>query len=170
VIVPESEDEKDPKKTHTVLSKGCKVVGSGYSRLSGDAARATDRGEELGNLSQVGRVCQEYDMDRRIDRVTWDNRGNRDRYSIRWMDWVTRDSRGNRDGGSGQQADWVTWVSQGNRDSNPKSGNSTRVDQVGNTEQKTGCSSRVVNTKSWAAENSANMESQVAENSGKMES
>jgi hypothetical protein len=33
--VPESEDEKDAKRTHMVLSKGREVVGTGYSRLSG---------------------------------------------------------------------------------------------------------------------------------------
>jgi hypothetical protein len=36
--VLESEDEKDPKRARMVLSKGCEVVGLGYSRLSGDAA------------------------------------------------------------------------------------------------------------------------------------
>jgi hypothetical protein len=44
-----------------VLSKGHDVVGPGYSRLSGDVARVTDRGEESGNSN---RVCQEYDTDR----------------------------------------------------------------------------------------------------------
>jgi hypothetical protein len=134
-MVSESEDEKDPKSARMVLSKGCEVVGLGYSRLLGDAARATDRGEESGNLSWGGRVRRDYNTDRQIDRVTWDSRGNWDRYSGRRTDWVTQDSRGNRDGGSGQQADRVTRVSQGNRDSNPKSGNP----------------SRVVNTERWVA-------------------
>jgi hypothetical protein len=40
-----------------VLSKGHEVVGPGYSRLSGDAARVTDKGEVSGNPNQVGRVC-----------------------------------------------------------------------------------------------------------------
>jgi hypothetical protein len=44
VTVPESEDEMDPKRTCRVLSKGHEVVRLGYSRLSGDAARVTDRG------------------------------------------------------------------------------------------------------------------------------
>jgi hypothetical protein len=76
--------------------------------LSGDAARVTNRGGELGNPNRVDRVYG-------TDRVTWD-------------------SRGNRDGGSGQQADRVTRVSRGNRESNPNLGNSNRV---GNMEQKT---------------------------------
>jgi hypothetical protein len=33
--VPESEDEKDPKRTRRVLSKGREVVRLGYSRLKG---------------------------------------------------------------------------------------------------------------------------------------
>jgi hypothetical protein len=106
--VLESEDEKDPKRARMVLSKGCEVVGPGYSRLSGDAARATDRGEESGNLSWVGQVHQEYDTDRRTDRIIRDSWGNRDGYSGRRTNWVTQDSRGNQDGSSGQQAYRVT--------------------------------------------------------------
>jgi hypothetical protein len=75
-----------------VLSKGHEVVKLGYSRLSEDAARATDRGEESGNLSWVH---WEYDMDQQIDRVTRDSRGNWDEYSGRRRDWVTQDSWGN---------------------------------------------------------------------------
>jgi hypothetical protein len=56
VCVRESEDEKDLKRAHMVLSKGRKVVGLGYSRLSGDAARVADRGEELSNPNWVYRV------------------------------------------------------------------------------------------------------------------
>jgi hypothetical protein len=90
--IPELEDEKDPKRTHMVLSKGCEVVGPGYSRLSGDATRVTDRGGESGSPNRVDR---EYDTDRWTDRVTRDCRGNRDGYSGRRADWVTRDSWGN---------------------------------------------------------------------------
>jgi hypothetical protein len=76
--VPESEDEKDPKRTRKVFSKGCGVVGLGYSRLSGDAARVTDRGGESSNPNQVDRVHREYDTDRRTNRATQDSRGNWD--------------------------------------------------------------------------------------------
>jgi hypothetical protein len=41
-----------------VLSKGCEVVGLGYSRLIGAAAKVTDRGENLGNPSQVNYVSR----------------------------------------------------------------------------------------------------------------
>jgi hypothetical protein len=51
-MIPESEDEKDPKRAHMVLFNCREVVRLGYSRLSMDAARATDRGEESGNLSR----------------------------------------------------------------------------------------------------------------------
>jgi hypothetical protein len=108
VTVPKSEDEKDPKRTRMVLSKGREVVRPGYSRLSRDAASVTDRVGESGKTNRVDRVHREYGTDRRIDRVT-------------------RNSQGNRDGYLGWQIDWVTQVSRGNRDSNPKSGNSSRV-------------------------------------------
>jgi hypothetical protein len=78
--VPESEDEKDPKRAWMVLSKGHKVVELGYLMLLGDVARAADRGEESGNLSQVGRVRWEYDIDWQTDRVTRDSRGKREGY------------------------------------------------------------------------------------------
>jgi hypothetical protein len=145
--VLESEDGKDMKRTHMVLSKDHEVVGPGYSRLSGDATRVTDRGRESGNPNRVDRVHREYDTDRRIDWVTRDSRGNQDGYSGRQIDWVTQDSWGNRDGGSSQQANRVTRVSRGNRDSNPKSGKSSRV-----------------------TENPATMESRVMEKSANTES
>jgi hypothetical protein len=69
--VLESKDEKDPKRTCMMLSKGREVLGLGYSRLSGDAARVTNRGRESDNPNWVGRVCWEYDTDRRTDWVTW---------------------------------------------------------------------------------------------------
>jgi hypothetical protein len=72
-VVPKLEDEKDPKRVRMVLSTGCEVAGLGYSRLSGDAARATGRGEESGNPNQVGQVHRKYDTDRRTDRVTQDS-------------------------------------------------------------------------------------------------
>jgi hypothetical protein len=134
-----------------VLSKGHEVVGPGYSRMSGDVVRVMDRGRELDNPNRVGWVPQDYGMDRRTD-------------------WVTRGSQDNWDGGSGQQADQVTWVSHGNGDSNPKSGNSSRVNRVGNTEQKIGGSSRVVNTKSWVVQNLTNTERRLAENSANTKS
>jgi hypothetical protein len=92
--VPKSEHEKDPKRARMVLSKGCEVVRLCYPRISGDAARAADRGEESGNPNRVRRVHQEYDTDRQIDQVTRDNRGNREGYSGQRADQLTRDSRG----------------------------------------------------------------------------
>jgi hypothetical protein len=80
-IVPELEDEKDPKRACMVLSKGYEVVRPGYSRLSKDAARVTDRGEESGNPNRVDQVHWEYDTDWWTDRVTRDSRGKRDGYS-----------------------------------------------------------------------------------------
>jgi hypothetical protein len=75
-MVPESKDEKDPWRTRRVLSKGRKVVGPGYSRLSGDAAKVTDRGGGSGNPNWVDRVHWEYDTDQQTYWVTPDSRGN----------------------------------------------------------------------------------------------
>jgi hypothetical protein len=69
-----------------MLSKGHEVVGSGYSRLSVDAARVVDRGEESGNPNWVDWVHREYDMDQQTDRVTQDSRGNWDGYSGQRVD------------------------------------------------------------------------------------
>jgi hypothetical protein len=52
--VLKSDDEKDPKRSLMVLSKAPEVVGQGYPRLSWDATRAADRGEESGNPNRVG--------------------------------------------------------------------------------------------------------------------
>jgi hypothetical protein len=71
----EPEDEKDPKRARVVMSKGCEVVGLGYSRLTGDAAKVMDRGKNLGNPSRVShdnstdRVSQDNNMDRQVDWV-----------------------------------------------------------------------------------------------------
>jgi hypothetical protein len=105
VTVPESKDEKDPKRPHMVLSKDCEVVRTGYSGLSRDAARVTDRGEESGNPN---RVSQEYDTDQWIDQVTRGSRGNWDGYLGQRADRVIWDSWGNQDYDSGRWIDWVT--------------------------------------------------------------
>jgi transketolase N-terminal domain/subunit len=52
-MTTKTEDEKDPKRVRGVLSKGHEVDGLGYSRLTGAAAKVTDRGENLGNSSRV---------------------------------------------------------------------------------------------------------------------
>jgi hypothetical protein len=54
----EPEHEKDPKRACVVLSKGCKVVGPSYSRLTGAAAKVMDRRENSGNSSRVNRVSK----------------------------------------------------------------------------------------------------------------
>jgi hypothetical protein len=76
VMVSESENDKGPKRARMVLSKGRKVVGPGYSRPSGDAARVADIREESRNHNRVDRARRGYNTDRRIDQVTQDSRGN----------------------------------------------------------------------------------------------
>jgi hypothetical protein len=56
MMAPESEDRKDPKRAHVVLSKGREVVGPGYSRVTGVAANVTDKTENSGNHGRVNRV------------------------------------------------------------------------------------------------------------------
>jgi hypothetical protein len=68
-MVPESENEKDPKRARMLLSKGREVAGPDYLRLSGDVARVADRGEESGNPNRVDRVHKEYNLDRRQIRL-----------------------------------------------------------------------------------------------------
>jgi hypothetical protein len=187
MTVLESEDVKDPKRTSMLLSKGHEVVGTGYSRLSGDAAIVADTGGESGNPNQVDRVRREYDTYRWIDRATRESLGNRNGYSGQWpdqvtrdsrcnedydlgqrIDWVTQDSWCNQDSGSGQHADRVTWVSWGNQDSNPKSGNYSWVTENLATTESRGME-KSANMESWVTNKSDNMESQVMENSANTE-
>jgi hypothetical protein len=99
-----------------VLANGREVVGPGYSRLLGDAARVANRGGESVSPNRVDQVRWENDTDQWTDPVTRDSWGKRDEYSGRWADRVTRDSRGNQDYDSGRRTDWVTQDSQGNWD------------------------------------------------------
>jgi hypothetical protein len=80
----EPEDEKDPKRSCVVLSKGREVVRLGYSRLSGATAKVTDRGENPDNHNWVNRVSktehhypsrvnQDSNTDRQVDQVSQDN-------------------------------------------------------------------------------------------------
>jgi hypothetical protein len=127
-----------------VLSKGCEVVGPGYSRLSRDAARVTNRGGESGNPNRVDRVHREYDTDQRIDRITRDSRGN-------------RDGQGNRDrnpksGNSSRVTEnSVTIESRG-------------MEKSANTES--WVTEKSANTESRVMENSANMKNWVMQDLG----
>jgi hypothetical protein len=47
MMATDPEDEKDLKRARLVLSKGREVVGPGYSRLIGTAAKVTDRGDQV---------------------------------------------------------------------------------------------------------------------------
>jgi hypothetical protein len=49
----EPEDGKDPNRAWVVLSKGCEVVGLGYSKVTSVAAKVTDKRENLGNYNWV---------------------------------------------------------------------------------------------------------------------
>jgi hypothetical protein len=83
MMPPEPEDKKDPKGARVVLSKDREMVGPGYSRATGVAAKVTNKREKLGNhgrvnqiikmeqyyLSRVNRVSQNSYMDQQADQV-----------------------------------------------------------------------------------------------------
>jgi hypothetical protein len=78
-----------------------------------------------------------------------------------WVNWVSKTEQHN--------PSRVSWVSQ-NSSMDRRADRVNRVSQVGNTERKTGGSSRVANMESWVTKNSANTESRVTQNSVNMES
>jgi hypothetical protein len=139
-------EDKGLKRMCVVLSKGHEVVGLGYSRLTGVAAKVIDKGENSSNysrvnrfskaeqhypsqVSQVGRVCQNSRTDRWTDRVSW----------------VNRDSQvGNTEqkaGGSSRGANMEIWVTE-----------------------------NLANTESRVTQNLANAESRVMQHSANVES
>jgi hypothetical protein len=69
MMAPEPEDKKDMKRAHVVLSKGQKVVGLGYSRVTGVATKVMDKRENSGNHDRVNRVSQNSNTDQQADRV-----------------------------------------------------------------------------------------------------
>jgi hypothetical protein len=130
----EPEDEKDLERACVVLSKGHKVVGPGYSRLKGAAAKVTDKGENSGNSSQVNRVSK---------------------MEQHYPSWV---SRVNQNSSTDQRACQVNQVSQvGNM--KQKIGGSSRV---GNTESRVMKNS--TNKESQVTKNLANTESRITQN------
>jgi hypothetical protein len=140
----EPEDRKDPKRARVVLSKGHEVVGSGYSRVSGVAAKVTEKKENSGNHGRVKRVSKiEQHYLSRVNRVSQNSN----------TDW---------------QADWVGRVTR----ISPSSSMDRQTNQasrVSSVEKKTRGSSRVANTKVRVTENSTNTESRAMENSANTE-
>jgi hypothetical protein len=63
------EDKRDLTRARVVLSKGHEVVGPGYLRVTGVAAKVTDKSNNLDNHDQVNQVSQNSNMDRQADRV-----------------------------------------------------------------------------------------------------
>jgi hypothetical protein len=140
-----SEDRKDPKRARVVLSKGCEVVGPGYSRVTGVAAKVTNNRENSGNhgrVNQVSKTEQQYPS--RVNRVSQNSNMDRQAYQVGQATWVSPNSSMDR------------WANQ--------------VCRVGNTEHKKGGSSRVANTEVRVMENLADMESRVTKNSANTKS
>jgi hypothetical protein len=137
MMASEPEDRKDPKRARLVLSKGHEVVGPGYSRVTGVAAKVTDKRENSDNHGRVNRV-----------------RKTEQHYPC----WVSKNS--NMD----QQANWVSQATRVSLNSSTdrridQVHRVNRVSWVSNTEHKKGGSSRVANTEVRVMENSANTES-----------
>jgi hypothetical protein len=128
-----------------LLSKGHEVVGPGYLRVTGVAAKVTDKRENPGNHSRVNRVSKtEQHYLSRVNRVSQNS--NMDRQADR-VGQATRVSPNNS---TDRRTD--------------------KVSRVGNTEHKNGGSSHATNTEVRVTENSANTESQVMENLANTES
>jgi hypothetical protein len=145
-IAPEPEDKKGMKRACVVLSKGHEVVGPGYSRVTGVAAKVMDKKENSGNHGQVNRVSKtEQHYPSQVSQVTWVRTSSSTDQRTYEASRVNRVSRV----GSMEQ----------------KTGGSSRV---ANTEVQVIENS--ANTKSWITENSANTESRATENSSNTES
>jgi hypothetical protein len=67
----EPEDMKDPKGASVVLYKGREMVGPGYSRATGVAAKVMNKRENLGNHGRVNRIIKmEQYYPSRVNRVS----------------------------------------------------------------------------------------------------
>jgi hypothetical protein len=87
----ELEDEKDPKRAHAVLSKGCEVVGASYSRLTGAAIKVTDRGENLGApAGLIGLAKTTARIDKQIGLAGLATRSRKQEVLVRLPTWKAR--------------------------------------------------------------------------------
>jgi hypothetical protein len=133
-----------------VLSMGHEVVGLGYSRVKGVAARVIDKGENLGNHGQVNRVSkmEQYYLSQ-VNQVSHNSSMDRQ------ADWVGQATRVSPNSSTDRRTYQVSWVN--------------RARWVGNTEHKKGGSSRVANMESRVMENSVNTKNRVVQDSGGQE-
>jgi hypothetical protein len=72
-MATEPEDGKDPKRACVVLSKGHEVVRLGYSRLTGGAAKVTDREENSGTptgLAGLAKIEARINEKNKLARIT----------------------------------------------------------------------------------------------------
>jgi hypothetical protein len=100
MMAPEPEDKRDPKRARVVLSKGCEVVGPGYSMVTGVVAKVTDKSGNSDNHDRVNRVSQNSNTDRQADRVGQVTRDSPNSNADQWTDqvsWV--DNREQKKGG-----------------------------------------------------------------------
>jgi transketolase N-terminal domain/subunit len=69
-MATEPEDGKDPKRACVVLSKGHEVVRLGYSRLTGAAAKVTDREENSGTPTGLAKIEAQINEKNKLARIT----------------------------------------------------------------------------------------------------
>jgi hypothetical protein len=148
-MAAEPEDE-GPKRAHVVLSKGCEVVGAGYSRLTGAAAKVMDKGENLGNPS---RVSQDNSTDRQADRVSQNN--STDRRADRVSQVGSMESRVMENLSNTESRVIENLTNMESRVTQNSANTESRVTQ------------NSANTKSWVTENSANTKNRVMQDSGR---
>jgi hypothetical protein len=70
MTAPKPKDKRDLKKARVVLSKGREVVGTGYSSVTGVAAKVTDKSKNSDNHDWVNQISQNSIMDRHADQVS----------------------------------------------------------------------------------------------------
>jgi hypothetical protein len=80
-----------------VLSKGREVVGPGYSRVKGVAAKVTDKRENSGNHDRVNRVSKtEQHYLSRVNRFSQNNNTDRQADRVGQATWVSPNSNTDR--------------------------------------------------------------------------
>jgi hypothetical protein len=141
----ELKDKRDSNRAHVVLSKSHEVVGPGYSRVIGVAAKVTDMRENSGNHCRVNWVSKT------------------EQHYTSWVNQVSQNSITDQQADRVGQATWVSPSISTDRRTNQVS-RVNRVSQVGNTEHNKGCSNHVANMESQITENSGNTENQITEN------
>jgi hypothetical protein len=108
---PKLDDRKDLKRACVVLLKGREVVGPGYSRVRGVAAKVTDKRENLGNHGRVNRVSMtEKHYPDRVNRVSQNSNTDRQVDQVGQATWVSPNNITARRTDQVSRVNRVSWV------------------------------------------------------------